>query len=436
VFGVQAVAGIVVPLLVAAFPIWRASRMSVREAIDQYGVSTENLRARVARLPWAVRNALRRPARLALTVALLSAGGAMFMTALNVSNGWERNIAKVYETRHYDVEVRFHEPQSTSVAQRVLEVPGVATVEAWGYSPAAFARPGAIDIVRTYPDRGHASFAMMAPPADTRLVSFPVLAGRWLRSDDTDAVVLNHAAAAQVPQLRVGDRIDLSIDGKPTPWRIAGIVEEIGSMGIAYVTDRVFARIEGTEGQARMLRVATQAGSAQARTEVIRAIERRLADDGVSVETAVPLAELRTAMADHIVLLIRSLVAMAIVMATVGMLGLSSAMGVSVLERTREFGVMKTIGATPARIMKLVVGESFFIGMLSWVLALVLALPLTWLVDTLVGRLGFVAPLPVVIAPSSAMIWLLLVGMVSLIATLVPARRASQLSVAQALVQL
>jgi len=436
VFGAQAMAGIAVPLLVAAFPIWRASRMSVRDAIDQYGVSTENLRARVAGLPWAVRNALRRPARLALTVALLSAGGAMFMTALNVSNGWESNIAKVYETRHYDVEVRFHEPQSIGAARRVLEVPGVTTVEAWGYSPAAFAKPGAIDVVRIYPDRGHASFAMMAPPADTRLISFPVLAGRWLRSDDTDAVVLNHAAAAQVPQLGVGDRIDLSIDGKPTTWRIAGIVEEIGSMGIAYVTDRVFARIEGTEGQARMLRVATQAGSAQARTEVIRAIERRLADDGVSVETAMPLAELRTAMADHIVLLIRSLVAMAIVMATVGMLGLSSTMGVSVLERTREFGVMKTIGATPARIMKLVVGESFFIGMLSWVLALVLALPLTLLVDALVGRLGFVAPLPVVIAPSSAMIWLLLVAAVSLVATLVPARRASQLPVAQALVQL
>ena len=41
---------------------------------------------------------------------------------------------------------------------------------------------------------------------------------------------------------------------------------------------------------------------------------------------------------------------------------MSSAMGVSVPERTREFAVMKTIGATPARIAWLVVAESFFIG--------------------------------------------------------------------------
>jgi putative ABC transport system permease protein len=103
VFGIQALAGVLVPLAVAYVPIRRASRLTVREAMDQYGVSPESLRARTARFPWALRNALRRPTRLALTLGLLAAGGAMFMTALNVSGSWERNIAKVYETRFYDV---------------------------------------------------------------------------------------------------------------------------------------------------------------------------------------------------------------------------------------------------------------------------------------------------------------------------------------------
>jgi putative ABC transport system permease protein len=97
VLAVQAAAGIVVPLIVAAGPIVRAGRTTVREAIGQHGASSERLRERAAALPWPVRNALRRPARLALTAGLLAAGGAMFMTALNVSRSWERNIAKVYE---------------------------------------------------------------------------------------------------------------------------------------------------------------------------------------------------------------------------------------------------------------------------------------------------------------------------------------------------
>ncbi|MBI1752630.1 MAG: FtsX-like permease family protein [Acidobacteria bacterium] len=435
VFSIQAMAGILVPLSAAYVPIRRASRLTVREAMDQYGVSPESLRVRTARFPWALRNALRRPTRLALTLGLLAAGGAMFMTALNVSQSWERNIAKVYETRFYDVEVRFHEPQTDRIINRVKEVPWVRSVEAWGYSPSAFSRPGEVDVVRTYPDRGHASFAMMAPPANTKLVAFPLRSGRWLQPGDTDAMVFNHAAAAMRPNLRVGDRVDLSLEGKQTSWRLVGIVEEIGAAGVAYVTDQAFMRVAGTEGKARMLRVATTAGTPEFRTSVIRSIERRLAEDGAGVETTWPLAELRTAMGDHIVILIRSLIAMAAVMAIVGALGLSATMGVSVLERTREFGIMKTLGATPNRIKHLVIAEAAFIGALSWIAALALSIPLTAWLDRLIGNLGFVAPLPFIVAPAAILTWLVLIGLVSLVATLVPSSRASRTSVIQALAQ-
>ena len=358
----------------------------------------------------------------------------MFMTALNVSKGWERNIAKVYETRHYDVEVRFHEAQPAVVAERLRALPGVRLVEAWGFSPAAFVRTGRINVVRTYPDRGHASFSVMGLPSDTHLVSFPVLAGRWFSSPDDQGVVLNHVAAAQVPNAHIGDTLELSLDGKPASLRLVGIVEEVGSPGVAYVTDKHFMEIASTPGQARMLRIVTNARSPQERVEAIRAIEQRLIDDRIAVQIAVPLAELRTAMADHIGMLITSLVAMAVVMAIVGALGLTSTMSVSVVERTREFAVMKAVGATPRRIVTLLNHEALFIGSLSWVGALVLAIPLTALVDGLVGRLGFVAPLPFVLSPAAAFGWLALLVVVAPSACALPARRAAQMSVASALV--
>ncbi|MBI4913826.1 MAG: FtsX-like permease family protein [Acidobacteria bacterium] len=436
VYAVQAAAGILVPLAVAALPIRQATRLSVRQAIERHGASADALGALSPRLPWPLRNALRRPARLALTVVLLAGGGAMFMTALNVSAGWERNVAKVYETRHYDIEVRFHEAQPETVAEAIQGLPGVRAVEAWGYSPSAFSRPGQVDVVRTYPDRGHASFSVMAPPPGTQLIRFPVLAGRWLREDDRDAVVLNHTAAAARPGLRIGDPLNLSLGGKATTWRLAGIVEEIGSPGAAYVTDHAFARLAGTRGRARLLRIATEATTPEVRQHRIRAIERKLAEVGAGVETAWPLAELRTAMADHISILIRSLAAMAVVIATVGALGLSSTMGTSVLERTREFAVMKTLGATPARVTRQVVQEALFMGALSWVAALLLSVPLTAWLDALIGRLGFVAPLPFILSAGPMALWLGILGLVTLAATLLPARRAASLSVAEALVRL
>jgi putative ABC transport system permease protein len=184
-----------------------------------------------------------------------------------------------------------------------------------------------------------------------------------------------------------------------------------------------------------MIRIATTSGTPEFRASVIRSLERRLAEDGVGVETAWPLAELRTAMGDHIVILIRSLIAIATVMAVVGALGLSATMGVSVLERTREFGIMKTLGATPARIKNLVIAEACFIGALSWTAALALAIPLTAWLDRLIGNLGFVAPLPFVVSSMAILAWLVLVGIVSFLATLVPSSRASRISVIQALAQ-
>lgn len=437
VFAVQALAGMLVPLLLAAWPIRRAARLNVREALQQYDVGKIHTQSWAARCPQALRNALRRPLRLALTVALMAAGGAMFMTALNIEASWQSTIAKVYATRHYDVEVRFHQAQPASVARQLKHVAGVIKAEAWGYSPAAFARPGQIDVAHTYPDRSHASFAVMAPPATTRLIDFPVLAGRWLVAQDRDGVVLNHAAAAQIPNVRVGDRIRLSLDADTThpatTWQVLGIVEEIGAAGVAYVTDQAFSAVAGTGDRSRLLRVVTHADSPEARLTAQRAIEQHLADTGVSVELAVPLAELRTAMADHITILIRSLIAMAAIMALVGCLGLTSNMGVSVLERTREFGVMKTLGATPQRISRLLVAEGLWIGALSWIGALLLSLPLTAGLDILIGRLGFVAPLPFIVAGQASLLWLVLIALSAFLATSLPARQAGRLSIVRAL---
>ncbi len=433
VFAIQGAAGILVPLAVAALPIRRAARITVLEALNQHGIGAGPVRGRPSALPAPVRNALRRPARLALTLGLLAAGGAMFMTALNVSRGWERNIAKVYETRSYDVEVRLHAPQPPTLAARLREVPGVRAVEAWGWAPAAFARPGQVDVVRTYPDRSHGSLAVLGPPAGTDLVRFPLRAGRWLEAGDGDAVVLNHLALAQVPGLRVGDAVLLSIDGRATPWRLVGVVEEIGSPGVAYVTDEAFARAAGVPGRARMLRIATAAASPTERTAVLREVERTLAEAGVAVESAVPLSELRTAIGDHIVILIRALVAMAVILAVVGGLGLGSAMGIGIVERTREIGVMKAIGATSRRVAVDIAAEAAFVAGASWALALGLSIPLTALVDAVIGNLGFLAPLPLVLEPAAPPLWLALVGGVALAATLLPARRAAAMTVREAL---
>lgn len=435
VFGAQAAAGVLVPLAVALLPISRAARTSVRQALDQYGARSDAVGSVLTVLPAPLRNALRRPARLALTVGLLSCGGAMFITAIAVARAWERNLDKVHETRAYDVEVRFSAPAPAQIAARLAGVEGARRVERWGYTPAAFARPGQVDVVRTYPDRGHGSLSVLGPPPATEMIHFPVLVGRWLLPDDGDAVVLNHVALAQSRGAGVGDRVILSLDGEPSEWTVVGVVEEVGAAGVAYATDAAFERAARVGDGARMLRIGTDAVTPGERTMTIRRIEDELRRAGAPVEAVIPFSELRTAIGDHVAILIRALMAMAAIMAIVGLLGLGSAMGMSVMERTREIGVMKAVGATPERVARLVVEEGLFIAAASWVLAVILSLPLTWFVDRLIGQLGFLAPLPFVLAPWSMIAWLGLVLIAALVATLLPARRAGALTVCEALAE-
>lgn len=432
-------AGVAVPLLLAAIPIARAARRTVREALDDHGVAAYDPRAVLAvtaALPRPLREPARRPARLALTVGLLAVGVAMALTAIQVKDGWEANVAKVYTTRSYDTEVLLNAPAPAALAHRLAALPGVRAAEAWGYVPAALGRPGEIDVVRTYQDRGHGSLVAMGPPPGTALVSFPLRAGRWLEEADRggDAVVLNHVAAAQLPGLRPGDPVRLSLGGRLTTWRLVGIVEEIGAGGIAYVSDASLAQATGTAGQARLLRVATIADGPE-RARARAGIEAALDAAGASVQSVLPLAELRTAMGDHVLVLVRVLLAMAGILGAVGALGLVAAVGVSVAERTREIAVRKTLGATPALIRRLLLAEGLAVAALGYAAGGALSVPLTLLVGRIVGALGFVAPLPLVLSAPAAVVTLAVGAIVTTVATLLPAHAASRLVIREALEQ-
>jgi ABC-type lipoprotein release transport system permease subunit len=71
----------------------------------------------------------------------------------------------------------------------------------------------------------------------------------------------------------------------------------------------------------------------------------------------------------------------------------------------------------------------------SAALAPLLALPLTSIIESMIGRLGFLAPLPFVVSTAATVGWLALVSAFSLVATWLPARRAATISVREAVSQ-
>ena len=439
VFGVQLAAGLAVPPLVAAYPVWRGVRVTVREAVSDYGVAQGaetglldtllgRLRGLGRPLLLSLRNTFRRRERLALTLGTLAVGGAMFMTALNVTAAWNSTLDRAFETRRFDVEVRLEEP---APAARLLalakETRGVARAEAWGYARTARTHEGDIDVTRAYPGGVHGGLVALAPPADSRLGHPALQSGRWLRAGAPGEAVVNEAFLRDEPDLALGDAVALTLGGQARRFTIVGVVREIGAPGTAYLPSGALT------GRAATLRVVARDRSSEGQQAVARGLEQALAGAGVNVAATGTRAQVRGSFDEHITILVSALLTIAGLVVAVGGLGLATTMSVNVLERRREFGVMRATGATSQDVLRLVVVEGALIGSLSWLAALVLALPLSLLVDTIAGQVGLQAPLVFRVSFGGMFLWFALAVGLAALASLVPARGAARLTVRQVL---
>jgi putative ABC transport system permease protein len=264
-----------------------------------------------------------------------------------------------------------------------------------------------------------------------------LLEGRWLNPDETGAIVLNQVAVANADvDIQVGDTVEVFVDGRPATWRLAGIAQERGANSAGYVTAEGLAEATGQPPLANTLRIATGNHDEQTRTAVAAAVTKNLTDAGVEVRSAESVAREEAAAESHRGPIVFVLVAGAIAMGVIGLIGLASTMGANVLERTREFGVMHAIGARPAAVRRIVVAEGIFLALASCLLAVIPTLGLTAAMGAVIGNAFVSAPLPFQISILGAGIWTALVILGAILATDAAATRASQLTVREALAYL
>jgi putative ABC transport system permease protein len=444
-------AGLVLPLLLALPPLVRTSRTTVRAAIDHHGGGSKpsaatGVLARLGRLHrldrgllLALRNTIRRPARFWLSVGLLAAAGTVFVAGMSLSTGVEAITQEQTEQRTWDVDVQLASPASMEkVTTLVGRLPDVSRVEGLTVAPTGVAGPGQIPITRTYPDQGHGRVSVTAIPAGTTTFRAPkLLEGRWLDPGETGAVVLNQITRNNtVPGISAGDTVQLLVGGKPTTWRVVGIVQERVGGGGVYATTEGFAAAMGQPPWVNQLRIATTSHDEPTRTAVADAVNEALSGAGIKVGSAASVSRSEAISEGHMGPIVTIVLAIAVVMGVVGGIGLASTMSTNILDRTREFGVMHVIGARPRAVRRIVVAEGVFLALASCLVAVIPALGLTAILGAGLGNLFFSAPLPFRISLLAVGIWAVLVILGAVLATDAAATRASRLTVREALAYL
>jgi putative ABC transport system permease protein len=124
---------------------------------------------------------------------------------------------------------------------------------------------------------------------------------------------------------------------------------------------------------------------------------------------------------------------MALVIGAVGGVALSGVLTLNVLERRREIGVLRAIGAASRVIAGLFVGEGLILGWLSWLIALPFSIPAGRLMTEALGATLGGLSLVYKYDPKGAVYWFIVISFLSVVASLLPARGATRISVRESL---
>jgi putative ABC transport system permease protein len=178
------------------------------------------------------------------------------------------------------------------------------------------------------------------------------------------------------------------------------------------------------------VRITTAASDADTQLTVSKALEAAFNQNDIQFNQILLGTDWDAQQAGSVNVVVYFLLVMAILIAAVGGIGLTGMMSMNVLERTREIGVLRAVGARNGSIMRIVVFEGVIIGLISWVLALVFSFPLTLALNYGVGQAIFGQNIDFFVVDwKSVAGWAAGSLVVASLASLVPAGRAVRLTI-------
>lgn len=420
--------GVVGTMLAALPSLLRASRLSVSEGLTgglaaSAGSGFERLLRRV-RLPLinqaGLRNITRRKSRTIGTVVQvgLAAGVALGFLALGstIATETERN----WGIQRWDVMIS----QRSNVTFDQEAAALIEATEGFGTGH---------PVVYNSVDIDGSSYEVWALPPDSTLYAPDIRSGRWFEPGDRDAAVavLGPALASQTG-LGAGDTATFETAGGPVEFTIIGLDGRIVNNGTAvFIPLEAFQRmLNRSDANGYWLQSASDDNAA---VDALAAdVEDRLAAAGYPVSTLIHYVERDANLAAFQPLLI-ALGVMGVLIVAIGLIGLLNMMTMNVLERTREIGILRCIGAHSRQIGRIFRTEALAVAFLGWLVAVPLGWLIGWTLMYIIGNLfGFGAipysfPLwypPLALLATLALAW---------IAVIAPVRRATRLRPGDAL---
>lgn len=431
----QIAIGTLLPVMVAFVPIYRASRISVREALNDYGVtdsvlmkSTHSQRlVNTMKLSnttvLAIRNTFRRKGRLVLTLITLVLGGAVFISAFNIRSSMNDTVNSRFTNQRYDISMILSKGVDEAQFYASLDsLPFVSGYETWGFARAT----------RIAVDKPESELMdVKVVPLQTRLFVPEIITGKWLSSNNNELVV-NHVFLSKYPDVNVASEITLRVNGKNQTFTVVGCIRELFSGPTVYVSKSVLAQWPNMQGKTNSALIAFKGNDTDIPVSSQK-LEQWFKTKNFPVSLVFRKDQYKQRVVDHLVVITTMLIMVTCLLIVVGGLGLITTMGINIVERLRELSILRAIGVTNRKLYQLTLTEGFLIGLMSWVIAVVVSVPVSYYLGNKFFDIFFETTLNFEVSFTGIFIWLAIIVVFSTVAVLIPARNANKQSVREGL---
>lgn len=431
----QIATGTVLPVLVAFIPIYRASRISVREALNDYGVSYPvsiksasseyliNKSGLSNTTLLAIRNTFRRKGRLVLTLITLVLGGAVFMSAFNIRTSLKDTVNSRFTNQRYDISmILLKGVNEAEFCTSLDSLPFVSDYETWGYAKATRIVPGKPE---------SELIDVKVAPLQTKLFAPELMKGKWL-TGAANEVVVNHVFQAKYPDATLGSQITLRANGRNLKLKVTGCIRELFSGPTVYVSKTVLSQWPSMPGKTNSALIAFEGKQADISAYSIK-LEQWVKARKYPVCLVFRKDQYKERVIDHLVLMTTMLIMVTLLLIIVGGLGLITTMGINIIERLRELSILRAIGVSNQKLYQLILTEGFIIGLMSWIIAVVVSVPVSYYLGNKFFNIFFETTLNFKASLTGILVWLAIIIVFSTVAVLIPARRANKQSIREGL---
>ena len=437
----QIVIGLLTPLLAGLYPVLQGVAIPAARAISQTGLGRglygrrliDRFLAGIRGMPrmaaLSLRNTFRRLGRVLLTLLTLTISGAIFMMVNSTQYSFEKTIDTIFAGFGYEIQIVFEKYQRIDEVVPLIESrPNVANAEMWTFRTAKTRLPGT-----SGPGSEYEVF-LRGVPSQSPFFTPEMTAGRMIQPEDGQAILLNQKLAGKMG-VQVGDEIIIDLPNiGDSRWTVVGLVFDLNGrdQNTAFANIEVLNRSLHNVGRSAVAMVQATEQSVVVQKAVEADLQEFFDASGMPVSSSTIASEDRAQASAQFGVLTQVLMVMTVLMAIVGSMGLSGTLSINVIERRREIGVMRAVGASSRDVSLIFIGEGLMLGLVSWLLAVPIGLSAG---PIFVKTLGNVIDFPAVYYPSYQGIWLWLgiVALLSVLASWVPARRATRISVNESL---